>query len=477
MCSLHDNSGALTSTNGRSILRATADTGRYCDPLPCFSILARPGRADGATLGAEGSREMTRTSTRLALVAFSLFAAACSTMPSASGSRAVVSVWVEMVPGGGSEVRAITGETTCPSLTVDGGAHAMRVRAPADGKDFPVTVCEVSMPPGARTAALAGQALPLPNPSPRRILVIGDTGCRMKAPSYFQACNDPAAWPFAQVAARAAAWRPDLVIHLGDYHYRESPCPAGNAGCAGSPVGDTWQSWLADFFTPAAPLLKAAPWVVVRGNHELCDRAGQGWFRFLEPRPYPASCTDDTVSYVVPVGRTVLAVLDSSSASDDSAPPADVTRYAAQLERLAASTPAYTWLLTHRPVWGASSYDGQLSLGNLTLQAAARGKIPAAVTLMLAGHIHLFGGLAFDARRPPIMIVGTGGTALDDPITQNLTGMTIDGAKFTTGKTSHGFGYVTMEPLAEGWRATVYDVEDRPVTECALARGTLTCPP
>src|SRR5207247_1363916 len=160
-----------------------------------------------------------------------------------------------------------------------------------------------------------------------------------------------------------------------------------------------------DFYTPATPLLSAAPWVFIRGNHESCARAGQGWFRFLEPRPPPASCADNTDPYVVPLGGTVLAVLDSSAASDDSAPPADVARYAPQLVRLAASAPAYTCLLTHRPVWGASSYDGQLSLGNLTLQAAASGKIPAAVTLLLAGHIHLFEGLAFDARRPPIMIV------------------------------------------------------------------------
>lgn len=173
----------------------------------------------------------------------------------------------------------------------------------------------------------------------------------------------------------------------------------------------------------------------------------------------------------------MLAVLDSSAASDDSAPPADVARYAAQLDQLAAMTPAYTWLLTHRPVWGVVNFDGQTSLGNLTLQAAARGKIPAAVTLLLAGHVHLFEGLAFAAPRPPIMIVGNGGTALDDPITQNLPGMTIDGATVTTGKTFRGFGYVTMEPVAAGWKVTVHDVDGRAVNECALAGKTLTCAP
>ena len=56
-------------------------------------------------------------------------------------------------------------------------------------------------------------------------------------------------------------------------------------GCAGSPWGYGWDAWDADLFTPARPLLAAAPWIVVRGNHESCNRAGQGWWRFLDPRP------------------------------------------------------------------------------------------------------------------------------------------------------------------------------------------------
>jgi hypothetical protein len=31
--------------------------------------------------------------------------------------------------------------------------------------------------------------------------------------------------------------------------------------------------------------LRAAPWIVVRGNHEICRRAGPGYFRLLDPTP------------------------------------------------------------------------------------------------------------------------------------------------------------------------------------------------
>jgi hypothetical protein len=413
---------------------------------------------------------------RIALFAIWLLATACATTRPAPGGS-VAAAWVALGPGGGAQVRAITEDAACPSLTVDGTARPMQIRAGADGGNFAVTACEAPLPAGARAVEVAGQALAVPAPSPRRILVIGDTGCRMKSPDYFQACNDPAVWPFARVAARAASWRPDLVIHLGDYHYRETECPSGNTGCAGNPVGDTWPSWRTDFFAPAAPLLRAAPWVVIRGNHEQCDRAGEGWFRFLDPRPRPASCTDETGSYVVPTGGPVIAVVDSSPASDDSAPPADVARYAAQFDQLAALNPAYTWLATHRPVWGLDSWQGKLSLGNQTLQAAMRGRLPASVALLLAGHVHLFEGLAFEPKRPPMLLVGNGGTALDDAITQSVVGTTLDGATLTTAKTLAAFGYVTMEPVGGNWRAIVHDVDGGVLTECSISPGTLTCAP
>src|SRR5438034_665211 len=37
------------------------------------------------------------------------------------------------------------------------------------------------------------------------------------------------------VTTAAAKLKPDLVIHVGDYLYRESACLPGNQGCAGSP--------------------------------------------------------------------------------------------------------------------------------------------------------------------------------------------------------------------------------------------------
>jgi len=192
---------------------------------------------------------------------FKLIAILCM---AALPARAQTQSWVQAVATGGYEVRVITSDASCPLLKSDKGEVVMAVRAPANGA-FPMT-CSAPIAAGAGQLSIAGSALPLPATAPNRILVLGDTGCRIKG-NALQACNDQAAWPFPSLAAAAAELKPDLVVHVGDYLYREEPCPAGNAGCAGSPSGDNWPSWQADFFAPAAPLLAAAPWVILRGNH------------------------------------------------------------------------------------------------------------------------------------------------------------------------------------------------------------------
>jgi hypothetical protein len=211
--------------------------------------------------------------------------------------------WTELGPSG-LIARAITTAATCPLVRLDWRLEPMQVRAEPTAPDFPVLVCEATVPPSTRFASIDGQRLPLFRPGPRRIVVIGDAGCRIEG-TVVQACNDPTRWPFAEIARRAAAWRPDLVIHVGDYIYRADPCPPGNEGCAGSPHGDNWAALQADLFTPAAPLLRAAPWVFVRGNHETCARGGEAWFRFLYPLARPPSCLDLTEPYKIALGGHV----------------------------------------------------------------------------------------------------------------------------------------------------------------------------
>lgn len=167
--------------------------------------------------------------------------------PAAGAGAPLPPAWLEFGPMGHLLARVIV-EWDCPPLILDGLAVAMSPRA-AVSDDFPVVACEATVPFGAGSASIQGQVLPLPVGPLTRTAVIGDSGCwHSDWDKAYQACNDPAAWPFAAVAASVAAWDPDLIVHVGDYVYRESPCPAGEAGCAGSPHGDNWATWDADFF-------------------------------------------------------------------------------------------------------------------------------------------------------------------------------------------------------------------------------------
>ena len=78
------------------------------------------------------------------------------------------------------------------------------------------------------------------------------------------------------------------VYDTGDLDDEDEPDVPIGAGywsqnMQGNPIPDTWAAWRDDFFMPAARLMKTAPWLLVRGSHELCSRAGPGWYYLLDP--------------------------------------------------------------------------------------------------------------------------------------------------------------------------------------------------
>jgi hypothetical protein len=398
----------------------------------------------------------------------------------------ILAQWVELGPDGSSSVRAIA-DDACPAVMFDGAAVPMSVRSDPAQKfggakpaQFPVRGCEVAVPAGAVVAMLDGKALPLPRPDPQRIVMFGDTGCRLKTGDPTQACNDPIAWPFPKVAAMAAAAHPDLMIHVGDYEYREDPCPAGNSGCAGSPSGYGWDAWNADFFQPAAPLFAAAPWIMVRGNHEDCSRAGEGWFRFLDPSPMPPACRDLTGDYVVRLGDFGVVVVDSAKVRDGAGDDSEqVALMRPQFIDVLAKIPAYAWLATHKPVNGMLAKPGDPAVNivsNKVLQDALGADMPASVRMYVAGHIHFFQAVDFGGARPPQLVVGTGGDNLEGMPTAPVTGADINGRKAVNAVTYSGFGYLVWDRVDTNiWTGTLFDVDGKPLNHCRLADRSLNC--
>jgi hypothetical protein len=416
------------------------------------------------------------------VLAFAFCAGLCVFHPQSAAAR-ILAQWVELGPDGGSSVRAIV-DDVCPAVMFDGAAVAMSVRS-APGGDvgnvkpavFPVRGCEVAVPAGAVAALLDGKPLPLGRPNPQRIVIFGDTGCRLDRRNA-QDCNDPAAWPFPKIAAAAAAARPDLVIHVGDYHYREAPCPAGRDGCAGSPWGYGWDAWNADFFAPAAPLLAAAPWIMARGNHEDCDRAGEGWLRFLDRAPFVPSCRDLSGVFVARLGDFGVVVVDGARAED---PRGDMTAMATmlrdQFRAVLAQVPAEAWLVSHRPLNAMRSADagGADEVENAVQELAFGAIMPAAVRMAVAGHIHFFQAVDFGGLRPPQLVVGTGGDNLAPVPPVSMVGADINGLRVVSSVTYAGFAYMVWDRAGDQWTGTLFDANGRPLDHCRLSNRSLNC--
>lgn len=423
------------------------------------------------------------------------------------------SAYTVLADRGDAIARVITPAASCPAITVDGVVRQMTLRAAAEvvpardaGKKdskpaiFPLRSCDAPLPRGTVSATVGKFRFPIMPAEPKRIVILGDTGCRMKqAENEFQPCNDAGAWPFAAIIQSALVQKPDLVIHVGDFHYRESPCPPGNAGCAGSPWGFGMDAWDADFFTPAAPLLKAAPWVFVRGNHESCARAGQGWFRFLDNAPFSAarSCdkpeNDGDADYSPPTSLpiaadTQLIMFDSARAGLKGYGPNDAAykKYLPQLQqvdRLAAQKP-HSFFIAHHPVLayapnptGGPTYPGNRGLQSVMEVLHPQRLFPAGVDLALHGHVHLFEALSFASDHPATVVIGHSGSGADVELpASRIQGlMPAPGAVVADFASRASYGFARLERAGKDWQLTDFDVQGRKVFECRLKDGKSRC--
>ncbi|MES2185209.1 MAG: metallophosphoesterase [Pseudomonadota bacterium] len=428
----------------------------------------------------------------------------------------IQAAWTEMGANNQTLVRAITTSAACPAISIDGGAGTMALRAaqvtvpqrvtasdPALSKPsaFPVTTCELALAPTNKEVIVGGRTLPLPKAAPQRIAILADTGCRIKtADNAFQACSDGNAWPFATIAATIASMKPDLVMHIGDYHYRENPCPTDMAGCKNSPWGYGWDTWQADFFAPAAPLLAVAPLVVTRGNHEECARAGQGWARFLDVRPFtPTMSCDDAANdnagnvsnpYAVALGSdTQIVLFDSAKvgttplATTDFKFPIYQDQFK-QVATIAADKTKTTLFANHHPILAYAPLAGAAPIaGNVGLQAVMKTLNPVTyypdgVKIALHGHVHDFQAINFSSNHPATFVAGNGGDNLDvslpDPFPTNVP--VAPGAVLDRITHTNTFGFMMMERSGSGpWAFKAYTRDGKLLTTCTNSGSKINC--
>ena len=210
--------------------------------------------------------------------------------------------------------------------------------------------------PGGQAIAEGSAATLPPQPSrPIRVAVIGDSG-----PLGFLRPK-----PQWSVAAAAADWEPDLVLHTGDVVYSRR----------GEPLAELAEA----YFQPFARLVRSTPVYLTPGNH---DEAMGGCAPYLRAFDLPEGPEGERY-YSFDYGPTHFASIDTSSLK---------TFNLAQLEwlarDLAASRLPWKVVFTHHPPLGMTETgvrDDPEVLAPL-LEICGR----AGVRLVLAGHVHAY---------------------------------------------------------------------------------------
>lgn len=396
--------------------------------------------------------------------------------------------WVELGPNGGVIARAVTKGGVCPDAVIDLKSVHMRMRPEiANVKDkgnWDVTVCETEVPSEAKSVSIEGETLPLLKKSPTRILVIGDTGCKI-ADDEVQSCNNNAAWAFPDIAEAAARYKPDLIIHTGDYMYRDTICPQDQGGCLTSPYGDNWDAWEADLLVPARNLLPVAPWIFLRGERENCVLNPKGWFRLLDPFPYQEKCENYSEPYNVVLDTLTLSVLDSTNADDETFKTVKSSKYSSYIRTYDNTTAKHRWFLTHRPIWALTEDPekkpvDRLKTLNHTLQTAFRpaqwDTLLSKYDMVISGHLNVFDMFSFNEQgTPPQFVIGNGGTLLYPAISSKVSGYRIGLKTLKAVKSVSAFGFATIEPAGDGWIVTLRDKKGTPITTCTVEKDLASC--
>ncbi|MBO9665655.1 MAG: metallophosphoesterase [Bdellovibrio sp.] len=349
---------------------------------------------------------------------------------------------------------------------------------PMNEKKFDdAVICEANLPENTVEVQSSISHIVIPE-KPKRIVIMGDTGCRLKG-NYVQNCNDEMEWPFARVVRSVEKENADLIIHVGDYHYRETCTdPAKCAPFMGN-LGYGYKPWEADFFGPAASLLKVKPWIFVRGNHEDCKRAHEGFSKMLTPLGEEVCPVAQDTRYTS-MGGILFVNFDNASFDDRpmDAKSTDVKevreRWKKMVETIKSRPEKEVWLLTHRPIWGlAPIWNGPAGVVsvNANMQMIAKEiPLPKKVKLVFAGHIHNF-QISTAGDHPTHVVVGESGTALDY---YNDETRKMIPAGYNVFPSDHG--YLVMEKdRSEKWVGVIKSYDGKTDFTCALEDPGVPC--
>lgn len=261
-----------------------------------------------------------------------------------------------------------------------------------------------------------------------QISVVGDTGCRVRGKE-IQNCLSQTEWPLHKIMQEVANDKPQIIIHIGDFHYRVSCKESPLCEDLNSTLGYGFDSWVADWFNPNY-VTQNIPSILLRGNHENCQRGWEIWEKYLAPYSNSVCPKQDQTS-ITDLGDIIMINYDSSWISDEPLNQGNSTKDQLEitqelnkiLQRLKVIDPLKQkkiFFLTHKPPYGVVPYKDDKIKDHIIwswvsprfTQAIESTDLNQWVTVYLSGHIH--NAQVIKGQHPLQIVVGHSGSKLDE---------------------------------------------------------------
>jgi predicted phosphodiesterase len=313
--------------------------------------------------------------------------------------------------------------------------------------------------------------------------VVGDTGCRLKewsGGSAYQRCHLTDEWPYPEIAKKIASEKYDFLIHTGDYHYREHCTDPKLCPIYTKSIGYTWNAWWDDFYGPSQVLFKKSPVLLVRGNHEDCQRAHSGWGP-LSPlnKKFTDSCEAIEPYQWIEIGDLVLINFDDSAFEDrNKLTPAEMAQWTEKFKEILTRIESLRnkkeiWFLTHKPVMGyvpnREDAEPESITQNLKSVLTESGLIKK-IDYILSGHIHNQQIVMNDPDIKQLIVAHTA-TSLD-PFGRKITNQNI----ITTTDSKFSFGYALFERKGfKKWNWNFKNASGQLVLSCQVDKQKVNC--
>lgn len=319
-----------------------------------------------------------------------------------------------------------------------------------------------------------------------KFAVIGDTGCRLVESAFgkkYQNCSSMEEWPYPVLAKSVSKEKYDFLIHTGDYHYREHCSDENLCPSYTKSLGYGWAAWWDDFYGPSQDLFKKSPILFVRGNHEDCKRAYNGWGPLsVYSKPFDLKSEQECVEIEpyqwIEMGDLIMINFDDSG-FQDRAPSLPHTRkmWVDKLSEIAERIKALPnkkeiWFLTHKPVLAYVPNDkgGPKDIDDYLRDVMKDAKLTKKIDYFLSGHVHNQ-QIVFGKKNVLQHVIGHSGTALDPFATRIKTDKVI-----STTDSKYSFGYALFERKGfKKWQIIYKNDKGDKVMTCLLKDNKADC--